>query len=375
MDSEVLLAIKVSASAFEFLLMLLLLPQALSRRPDRGDPDYMLQILLLTSLAKSAFDCISGLFPGAFTAEVLWFPAGALEITVATLWYFFIAAYLWNNRRPGARGIRLSFIWLGIWLAVAFAGLATGELQKEMQVATGARWLYQLLCWITFIPLLLSESLLLCRHKNLGSRDIVLLALFPLPAVIGLLLAYACPELLWKSPGLSFTLLAVSLYLQNRTTQKDPLTGAHTRAWFKAKLTERLREAQTSPFMLLMIDMDHFKRINDTWGHLEGDRALITVVELLQKSLRSSDIIARFAGDEFLVLANIANPGECDIILKRIKSHLMEYNMNSGKPYTLSWSTGMLYCDRPQNPDELLSSVDGHMYQQKKLSKRSVSIG
>lgn len=373
MGNDMWIAAKGTAAAFELLLVLFMLPSSLSLRPEKDDPDYMLRMLLFLSLGRSVCDLAFGMLPQtiqAGTCAAYALLSGALALAAVTAWYLFTVAYLWNSLRSTANGMRLSLIWILIWAVVAAAGLAKGELQSELNNTAGSYALLQALAWITLAPVALSEVLLACKHENLQSKDIALLALFPLPVCITVALSYLEPTLLWNSPGMSLMLLAVSLYLQSSKSQKDPLTGAHTRTWFKAKLAERLKDARSSPFMLLMLDLDNFKKINDTWGHQEGDIALIIVVELLKKSLRNSDFIARFAGDEFLVLANIAGQSECAIIMRRIREQLMEYNLNSGKPYTLGWSTGMIYCDKPMNPDELLVSVDSHMYRAKKEGKR-----
>lgn len=351
MGNDVLLAVKTTAAAFETLLALFLLPTAFARRPGRDVPGAVFRLLLAAGLVKSALDTAYGIAAGAIPMAAYAEAASGFEMAAATLWYLFIAAYLWNGPGAMARSLKPAAFWLVAWAAAAAAGL------------------HQALCWLPAVPYALAELLVLARRERLPARDAALMALFPLPMAAGLLLCYLNPALNWKSPGLSMALLAVSLYLQSSTSQRDPLTGAHTRSWFKAHLAGRLKEARTSPFTLMMIDLDNFKKINDTWGHLEGDRALVTVVELLRRSLRSTDVIARFAGDEFLVLAGLSGAGECAIIQRRIQQHLLAYNMNSGKPYTLGWSTGTIYCDKPRNLDELLASVDEHMYRAKKERK------
>jgi diguanylate cyclase (GGDEF)-like protein len=99
-----------------------------------------------------------------------------------------------------------------------------------------------------------------------------------------------------------------SLTNENLSLQKlaisDPLTGCYNRRFFDMRLSEEFRLAVRHhlPLSLLLLDIDHFKRINDTHGHPVGDRVLVKVAELVQGSLRHSDCLARYGGEEFILL-------------------------------------------------------------------------
>src|SRR5205807_6991032 len=84
----------------------------------------------------------------------------------------------------------------------------------------------------------------------------------------------------------------------------DALTGAPNRRRFDAELTNRLAawNAQHTPFCLMMLDVDHFKKFNDTHGHLAGDEVLRLVGKTLKAAVRSADFVARYGGEEFSVI-------------------------------------------------------------------------
>jgi diguanylate cyclase (GGDEF)-like protein len=109
------------------------------------------------------------------------------------------------------------------------------------------------------------------------------------------------------------------------------------------------------------------KKINDQKGHAEGDRALIDFADILKKTFRESDIIARIGGDEFVVMVESSN-GEDEILMTRLDENLRDHNAKGTRSYTLSISVGVSRFD-PKNPasiDELLSRADSSMYTQKR---------
>ncbi len=110
------------------------------------------------------------------------------------------------------------------------------------------------------------------------------------------------------------------------------------------------------------------KRINDQFGHKEGDRALADTANILRKSFRESDVLGRLGGDEFAVL--LTEPSELDIeqiICEHIQQNLRSHNEQNGRPYLLSVSVGIAHYN-PANPctlDDLLTMADKLMYREK----------
>lgn len=154
----------------------------------------------------------------------------------------------------------------------------------------------------------------------------------------------------------------------------DELTGLRNRRAFyffieqHIKTISQIIRGGVEGVLLLYIDVDNFKWINDTLGHKEGDRALIDVANLLKSSFRESDVIARIGGDEFAVLVIGAMEESKEVIIKRLKDKLREFNEKAKRPYKLSLSIGAVYYD-PYNPwsiDELIKRADRAMYKEKK---------
>jgi diguanylate cyclase (GGDEF)-like protein len=107
-----------------------------------------------------------------------------------------------------------------------------------------------------------------------------------------------------------------------RIATVDPLTGLHNRRWLDETFARQIERAHRSrqPVVLLMIDLDHFKRINDLFGHLTGDAALARVADLLMAGLRPQDLLARYGGEEFAVLLPAIGLNQAMAVAERLRA-------------------------------------------------------
>ncbi len=156
----------------------------------------------------------------------------------------------------------------------------------------------------------------------------------------------------------------------------DELTGLYNRRRFFV-LTEqylKLSVRTKKKLLLLFIDMDNLKWINDHHGHNEGDQALIDLANILKKTFRESDIVARIGGDEFVVLSESTDESG-EILITRLHENLKDHNAKRSRCYTLSISVGTTQFD-PEYPisiDELLSKADASMYVEKRTKRKKHS--
>jgi diguanylate cyclase (GGDEF)-like protein len=153
----------------------------------------------------------------------------------------------------------------------------------------------------------------------------------------------------------------------------DDLTGFYNRRAFLALATQQLRVAirKSQGLLLFFADVDYLKEINDTWGHREGDLALVRAAGALEQTFRNSDILARLGGDEFAVLALEASSQHENVILRRLAKKLKASNAGESR-YELSLSVGVARFD-PKNPillGELLTRADAAMYGRKRDRSR-----
>ncbi|HEY2962127.1 MAG TPA: diguanylate cyclase [Pyrinomonadaceae bacterium] len=154
---------------------------------------------------------------------------------------------------------------------------------------------------------------------------------------------------------------------------KDDLTGLFNRRGLLKQAAPYFDFArrQKEKLLLLFIDLDGMKKINDEFGHNEGDNALIQTAAILNRSFRSSDIIARLGGDEFTVLVTDLNANKEDAIT-RLNESLKAYNASETRGHKLAFSIGVatLEPERMTCFEELLEQADQAMYQQKRMKRR-----
>ncbi len=156
------------------------------------------------------------------------------------------------------------------------------------------------------------------------------------------------------------------------TSLKDDLTGLFNRRGLLKQAAPHFDFArrQKESLLLLFIDLDGMKKINDEFGHNEGDAALVKTAEILNGSFRNSDIIARLGGDEFTVLVTDRNANKKDAI-KRLNDNLKAYNESETRGIKLAFSIGVaqLEPERMTCFEELLEQADQAMYEQKRMKR------
>jgi len=146
----------------------------------------------------------------------------------------------------------------------------------------------------------------------------------------------------------------------------DALTSLLNRAAFMDQLQPALRRARRSarPLALLFIDLDNFKRVNDSLGHLEGDKVLATVAERITACLRASDLVGRFGGDEFVVLLDeIYSREDVGVVLEALLSIVEVPVKADGRALSVTPSIGVaMYPEHGESADELIQHADTAMY-------------
>jgi diguanylate cyclase (GGDEF)-like protein/PAS domain S-box-containing protein len=155
---------------------------------------------------------------------------------------------------------------------------------------------------------------------------------------------------------------------------RDELTGLPNRRGFTTLSEQALKLAMRMErdVLLIFIDVDHLKYINDTFGHLAGDRALVDTARVLRDSCREADIVARLGGDEFVALMIVDSDQTAELVGERIKARVDSHNSETARGYTLSLSVGTTRSKAEGTTlADLLAQADSALYDQKRSRGRS----
>lgn len=169
------------------------------------------------------------------------------------------------------------------------------------------------------------------------------------------------------------------LEIVQKQSMTDPLTGLLNRRVFDERIREEIELARkhNAPLCLAMIDLDHFKRINDSFGHLIGDAVLKKVAGIISAAVRPRDIVARFGGEEFAVIFTGANIPNASVLVNRIRRELSNarlYIRNTRSEIgTITASFGVVDLRAEMDAEDMVEAADALLYVSKQDGRNRVS--
>ncbi len=302
-------------------------------------------------------------------------------VTSAGLFLCFLVTYIPEIRKRG------------IWLAdLSMLVAAAGILVLISPLPEPAKSNYYEGLHLVLLAMFTINSFYMFHNIFIG---LGILALYVLTATFGTgfnagNIPYIVSALFFMGSILVFVIILTKIFSQSyyrdflHTEQlkllsmNDPLTKLYNRRGFLLLTEERLKLAKRSGsgLMLFFADMDGLKKINDTYGHAEGDRAILAVSEILRKSFRDSDILARFAGDEFAILTDKAGRESEQIFRGRVQNSLEEHHSRQERAYFLSLSMGSIYVevDDQTTIEGLMVKADEKLYHLKRSKRKSETL-
>ena len=170
--------------------------------------------------------------------------------------------------------------------------------------------------------------------------------------------------------SVAIAILLVEIQLQKEESFVDELSGLYNRKYLEF-FYKQMRVKKFAQVYGIMMDLNLFKQINDTYGHTVGDDAIRTVSALLSHWVETPDTVIRFAGDEFIIMCVNRTQNEVTALMDRIRKNLSDYNRSGKKPYNLSFSMGYTkYSEEYKKLDEFLRDMDKMMYEDKEEFRR-----
>jgi diguanylate cyclase (GGDEF)-like protein len=353
----------------------------------------------------------------------VYFVAGVLLLVLYECYAFGIGYELWPLKLLAPLGARAA------WLSASLAGLMLIEFSRHFlelprdaarldRVLAALRW--PLLAWAVcaalpalspgwWIEVALALTLLLMAPLLIGAgllawlrggrsggyylgawvpgllfvivRTLQLLLHWPLPAWLEFALpaAFALASLV-LSFGLADSTLSIRYErdVANRLADHDALTGVLNRRAILARLRAAFLHARAAraPLALLFLDLDHFKRINDSYGHRAGDQCLRAVIAPIAGELRLGDALGRYGGEEFLVVLPGADAPNAQLIAERIRHRVERMPLLvSGTRISLTVSIGVAALDAEvATPEMLVERADGALYRSKANGRNVVTM-
>ena len=152
----------------------------------------------------------------------------------------------------------------------------------------------------------------------------------------------------------------------------DEKTGLYNSKFFKSVLGLELDKAKRGKKLsLIMLDIDHFKKINDKYGHLAGDKILKQLANLLQQKIRKSDIASRFGGEEFLIMLPNAAKEKAKMVAERLRKSVQ----SAGFKPRITISLGVSEYKKADTINNLINKADSALYRAKKKGRNRVEAG
>lgn len=156
----------------------------------------------------------------------------------------------------------------------------------------------------------------------------------------------------------------------------DPVSGLFNRRYFHVRIEEELQRARrhNTPVALLMIDIDDFKAINDTFGHLVGDAVINQIGEILRGSVRVFDVCTRFGGEEFAIVMPGSGPGDAARVAERIRQRIEGYRSTEVGTLQTTASVGIAISSHDMTVRDLISDADQALYLAKRDGKNQIRM-
>jgi len=187
-------------------------------------------------------------------------------------------------------------------------------------------------------------------------------------------------------PRVSFRFSSATAHEERVLTQlyessvRDPLTGAFNRHYFSSQLSSEVAYAarHETPLSVILLDIDFFKKVNDTHGHLGGDAALVHLTNVFAKGLRTEDLLSRYGGEEFVILLRGTPVERAFAVADRLRVSLEGQPVMHGEAafrITASFGCASLTCCASAVPEALLETADRRLYRAKESGRNRVVSG
>jgi diguanylate cyclase (GGDEF)-like protein len=316
----------------------------------------------------------TGLYRELFTIlNIFYFIVFSLIIAV---WCLYVNDYIHEHRKHFKiiMAALLPFVLTNTFLAfispstgILFSVDAQGYYQRGTEYST--------IFALSYIIMFLSILYIVGHRMLIPENDARALLLFTVPPMFAAIIQIINPEISILWPSMTISVLIVYVSIQSQLTSTDPLTGVYNRREYERYIKLLPSRTARKVVSAVMIDINDFKQINDEMSHQMGDLALREIGDILKRSVRKNDFVARIGGDEFCIIIESDHDQVLFDIVKRIEENIRAYNRMKDDDFPISLSMGYgIYDDKyHQTFDNFFEKLDRKMYLDKQDFKQGKS--
>jgi diguanylate cyclase (GGDEF)-like protein len=220
---------------------------------------------------------------------------------------------------------------------------------------------------LSFFYLAYTSVFILYNQKRIAKPFFNSVLIFAIPPVIGGILQSIFYGFSFIWPAVTLSILIIFINIQNDQLHRDYLTGVFNRRQLDRYIQLPQHFNAGARFAGIMIDLNSFKIINDLYGHSAGDDALRHTADILKKTFRKNDFIARYGGDEFIIMASVRDKDDLQRAIGRLRGNVNAFNALNSLPYSISLSIGFDLYDPAAHSSvqNFIHHLDTLMYQDK----------
>lgn len=367
-------------NSYSILILLIICINSLRIFEKTSLQDQIYMMILYAAIVMLVLDVLSRLDGNAQAYYPLLNTIGnflifALNPVLASLWLAYVHLYVFNNEKQTRKLIYFLSLVNIINVVIVIISMPYGwfyTIDANNVYHRGEFYLLSIL--ITVLLLFVAFLIIVLNRKNLNRKSFLSLLFFAFPPAISIILQVKFYGISLMLNSVVFSILVLFLNIQNHGMFTDHLTKISNRKKLDAYLGRKIRLSSLgNGFSAILLDIDGFKNINDTYGHNVGDEALESAANLLKSCLRENDFIARYGGDEFCIILDVSNNRDLEAMVSRINSSVEAYNKTKSNTFDLSFSMGYAVYDKDiyRGADDFLSAIDTLMYQQKQAKSTS----
>lgn len=286
---------------------------------------------------------------------------------ICMIWYFYVDYQIYRSKRHLKRILFPMIIPVCINLVLSILSIFQEYMFFFDESNIYHRGpLFLIMALISLFYLAASMILITIKKDKIPKHDFMPLLIFAIPPLIGGIIQtiFYGIALVWVCATLSALIIFINI--QNDQLYTDYLTGLFNRRQLDNYLKQKCQNTEPGMLAGIMIDINSFKEINDLYGHDIGDQALCDTAEILKKTFREKDFVARYGGDEFVVLMTIRDKTKLLHAVNQLKRNVEIFNEQGKAPYQIGLSLGYDFLpDTETSPTDFLKHIDKLMYQNK----------